>query len=83
VPLVRGRTNTVIVTGDKDVLQLVVDGDESRGGVRVYMPGRRAKGPVIYDEKEVKVDLGVRPDQIPDLKGLMGDRVTIFRGLRG
>jgi DNA polymerase I len=77
------KLSTVIVTGDKDVLQLVVDGDESRGGVRVYMPGRRAKGPVIYNERLVKEDLGVRPDQIPDLKGLMGDSSDNIPGIKG
>lgn len=69
---------TVIVTGDRDVLQLVSD-----PGVKVYMPARINKPGIIYDEAAVKEDLGVTPKQIPDYKGLAGDSSDNIPGVRG
>lgn len=71
--------NTIIVTGDKDTLQLVDDS----GQVKVYMPGRGAKGPVLYNEAAVVNDLGVTAKQIPDYKGLAGDSSDNIPGVHG
>jgi len=73
------QLTTVIVTGDKDTLQLVTD----EGGVKVYMPGRGMKGPTWYNEAEVAKDLGIRPDQITDYKGLAGDNSDNIPGVHG
>jgi DNA polymerase-1 len=72
------KLNTIIVTGDKDVLQLVRD-----PSVKVYMPGRMSVGPKLYDEEMVREDLGVMPKQIPDYKGLAGDPSDNIPGVRG
>lgn len=72
------QLETVIVTGDRDVLQLVTDPK-----VKVYMPARVNKPGVIYDEAAVKNDLGVTPEQIPDYKGLAGDSSDNIPGVRG
>lgn len=67
----------IIVTGDKDALQLV---DE---GVQVYMPSRGKKPARVWDTKQVVKKMGVRPDQIVDLKALMGDASDDIPGVKG
>jgi DNA polymerase-1 len=67
---------TVIVTNDKDLSQLVRD-DE----VVVLRVDRN--GEVLLDEAGVKVKYGVRPDQIVDWLGLMGDASDGIPGAPG
>jgi DNA polymerase-1 len=70
---------TIIVTGDKDILQLV---DDEK--THVFIPGRgRFSKDKEYDEAGVKQKLGVSPDQIPDLKALMGDPSDNIPGVKG
>ncbi len=66
----------VLVTGDKDMLQLVGP------GVRVLSPGPRGDK-VVYDEAQVKDKWGVEPAQIPDLLALMGDSIDNIPGVPG
>lgn len=54
-----------LLTGDKDALQLVGE------NTWVYYHGTKNK--VIYDAEQVKEDMGVYPNRVVDLKGLMGD----------
>ncbi|MBT4652466.1 MAG: hypothetical protein HN981_04295 [Candidatus Pacebacteria bacterium] len=69
---------TMILTGDKDMLQLV-DND-----THVYMPGRgKFQNDVEYDVEKVKEKLGVFPDRVIDLKGLMGDSSDNIPGVKG
>ena len=68
---------TVIVTGDRDVLQLV---DEK---TKVYSPLKGLSNPVIYDAKEVFERYGLRPDQIVDYKALRGDPSDNIPGVPG
>ncbi|PJC42904.1 MAG: DNA polymerase I, partial [Candidatus Pacebacteria bacterium CG_4_9_14_0_2_um_filter_36_8] len=69
---------TVILTGDKDMFQLV-DND-----THVYMPGRgKFQTDKEYDIQAVKEKMGVAPDQVPDLKGLMGDSSDNIPGVKG
>jgi len=68
----------IIVTGDRDILQLVVDEK-----VLVYMPTKGLSEGKIYSEKDVIERLGVGPKQIPDLKGLMGDSSDNYPGVEG
>ncbi len=75
----RNKIETIIVTGDKDSLQLVSDD----GWVKVYMPARANKPAVVYDENEVVKDLGITAEQIPDYKGLAGDHSDNIPGVRG
>jgi DNA polymerase-1 len=69
----------VIVTGDRDAFQLVNDDK-----VHVWMPGRgKFSVDTEYDEKAVEKKMGVRPDQIVDLKALMGDASDNIPGIKG
>ena len=70
---------TIIVTGDKDILQLVDDGK-----THVFIPGRgRFSKDREYDEAGVLHRLGVAPIQVPDLKALMGDPSDNIPGVKG
>ncbi len=68
----------VIVTGDRDLLQLV-EGDR----VLTYMPVKGLTEAKIYGEKEAKERLGVDPKQIPDYKALAGDQSDNYPGVSG
>ncbi len=63
----------VIVTGDKDMSQLV------RDGIRVYDIAREA----WLDDVAVREKFGVTPAQIPDLLSLLGDSVDNIPGVHG
>lgn len=67
-----------IITGDRDLLQLVDD------NTRVELPPRRGtQRPEIYDETAVIGHFGVRPDQVVDWKALVGDTSDNIPGVRG
>jgi len=69
---------TVIVTGDRDAFQLVND------CVHAWLPGRgKGQSDKEYDAKAVMERMGVRPDQIVDLKALMGDASDNIPGVPG
>jgi len=70
-------SETIIVTGDRDILQLV---DEK---TKVYSPLKGLSNPVIYDAKEVLQEYGLRPDQIVDYKALRGDPSDNIPGVPG
>lgn len=75
----------VIVTGDRDALQLVSDDRvvvymPSGGGANKYIKDR---GVSLYDEPAVKAKYGLSPAQIIDLKGLMGDPSDNIKGVPG
>jgi DNA polymerase I len=63
----------VIVSSDKDFAQLI------SGSVRMFDSIRD----VTYDAELVKKKWGVRPEQIPDLLGLMGDELDNIPGVTG
>ena len=69
--------NVVIVTGDRDALQLV------NPRVKVLTSRQRFDDIIIYDEALVKEKFGVRPDQIVDYKALLGDTSDNVPGVRG
>ncbi len=71
--LSRSASHCVIVTMDKDMLQLVTD------RVWVYDP----KNDILRDAEGVRQRLGVRPDQVVDLLALMGDKVDNVPGVPG
>ena len=66
---------TVIVSSDKDILQLVA------GDVEVYNP-YKDEG-VIFTPKVVRERMGVAPERIADLIALMGDASDNIPGARG
>ncbi len=67
----------VIVTGDKDSLQLVND------NVRVMMTKKGITETLIYDPSTVKELHGITPDQVVDMKALMGDSSDNIPGVPG
>lgn len=66
-----------IITGDRDLLQLV---DEN---TQVELPSRANRPPELYDETAVIERFGVRPNQIVDWKALVGDSSDNIPGVRG
>ena len=71
--------SVIIVTGDRDSLQLVRD-----KRVVVYMPiqNHHAQS-VVFDETKVEEVYGLKPRQIIDLKSLMGDSSDNIPGVKG
>src|SRR5687767_9448546 len=67
----------VIVSGDKDLLQLVGP------RVRVLSVLGRTGERIVYDEAKVRERWGVEPAQIPDVLALMGDSIDNIPGVRG
>ena len=70
--------STWIVTGDKDLGQVVSDAAQ----VALYNPGRKAKVPVM-DEAEVEAKFGVPPPLVPHVQALTGDIVDNIHGVPG
>ena len=68
---------TYIVTGDLDTLQLVSD------KTKVQTLVSRFSEPVIYDVQKVLSRYGLKPCQVPDMKGLQGDNSDNIKGVRG
>ncbi len=70
-------TVVYIVTGDRDMLQLV---DED---TKVLMPVKGISEVMLYDATRVQEKFGVRPDQIIDLKAFTGDPSDNYPGVPG
>ncbi|TCS96727.1 DNA polymerase I [Hazenella coriacea] len=68
---------TLIVTGDKDLLQLVED------QVQVLLTRKGVTDADRYDLKAIQDKYGLTPQQIIDLKGLMGDPSDNIPGIPG
>ena len=68
---------TIIVTGDSDAFQLVDD------KVHVMTSGRKFSDTVMYDEPAIQARYGLSPQQLIDLKGLMGDKSDNIPGVAG
>lgn len=71
------KLETIIVTGDKDTLQLVDD------NVKVFTMSRGIKDMLLYDREIVKEKTGLFPEQIVDFKGLRGDSSDNIPGVKG
>lgn len=69
---------TVILTGDLDALQLVRDG---RVVVEILKKG--VSETLTYDEAAVEERYGLRPDQLIDYKGFVGDTSDNIPGVKG
>lgn len=63
----------VVVSGDKDLMQLVDDSTEYYH----FAKGARLRA------AEVEKEMGVKPEQIPDFLGLQGDAVDHIPGVHG
>ncbi len=73
-----GISQVIIVTGDRDILQLVRDET-----VLVFMPTKGLSEGRLFGEKEVIERMGVPPGQVIDLKALMGDASDNYSGVAG
>lgn len=67
----------VILSGDRDVLQLV------DGNIKVQMPGWNLKETTLYGRKEVIKKYGLEPEQMVDYKSLIGDQSDNVPGISG
>jgi len=67
----------ILVTGDKDFLQLV---DED---VKVLNPRRSGEEIEVYNREMVRAKFGVPPEKVTDLLGLMGDSSDNVPGIPG
>lgn len=69
--------NVEIYSGDRDLLQLI------NGNVTVYLTKKGLTDLHSYNREVLKEELGLNPEQIPDLKGLMGDASDNIPGIKG
>lgn len=72
-----GLVETIILTGDMDMVQLV---DADTKVVRLH---KGVKETLVFDEAMVRATTGLRPDQITDYKGLRGDSSDNIPGVKG
>lgn len=71
------KIETIIVTGDKDIMQLVSK------GVKLYLPQKSFTEVILCGRKEVKQILGIKPGQVIDYKALVGDASDNYPGVSG
>ncbi|MBS3994231.1 MAG: DNA polymerase I, partial [Alkaliphilus sp.] len=69
--------NSIVVTGDKDALQL------ASNMTKILITKKGISSLDVYDTNEIIEKLGITPDQIIDLKGLMGDKSDNIPGVPG
>ena len=73
----RAGVRVVIVTGDRDLLQLVTE------QVSVSLPGRSLADAQLYGPRDVAHKYGVTPSQFVDYKALVGDKSDNIPGVAG
>ena len=71
------NADTLIVTGDNDMLQVVSP------STKVMSPRRSFSDTVIYDEAGVEQKYGISPTQLADFKSLNGDPSDNIPGIPG
>ncbi|MFA5400015.1 MAG: DNA polymerase I [Dehalococcoidia bacterium] len=69
--------DTLIITGDNDMLQMV------QPGIRVMSPRRGFADTVVYDAPAVKEKYGLDPEQLISYKALVGDPSDNIPGVKG
>lgn len=67
----------IVVTGDRDLLQLVTN------KIRLFMPAFGLAGGKFLGKEETKVKMGVYPTEIVDYKALVGDPSDNYKGVPG
>lgn len=73
----KGDWDVKVFTGDKDLLQLVTE------NVEVALTRKGISEVEAYDLKQVEERYGINPNQIIDMKGLMGDPSDNIPGVPG
>lgn len=71
------RSDVLIATGDRDLLQLV------NSHVKVLMPVMGFTKTLLFDEQAVEEKYGVHPRQFIDYKALIGDNSDGYPGVTG
>ena len=69
--------DTLIVTGDRDILQVVDD------HIHVLTSGRFFSDTILYTPESVKSKYGLEPTQLVDYKALLGDKSDNIPGVKG
>lgn len=77
IPKSLHNTEVIIVSGDRDLLQLV------NGKVRMLAPVVGITNTTLYDSEKVKEKFGIEPEQIVDYKALVGDSSDNYPGVSG
>ena len=76
----KGKAEKIIIlTGDLDATQLVDD----EAGVIVETFKKGISEMTVYDERGVEEKFGVKPKQVADYKGLVGDNSDNIKGVPG
>jgi len=73
----KSKEDVVIVTGDRDILQLV------NGRIKLYMPVMGLANAKLFGESETLARMGVLPKLIDDYKALVGDPSDNYPGVPG
>lgn len=71
------KVETIIVTGDRDLLQLVTN------HTKIYMMTKGLSEAVLYSDKEVEDKYGLSPVQFIHYKALIGDSSDNYSGVLG
>lgn len=72
-----GKTQVVIVSGDRDLLQLV------NSHVKMIAPITGLTNMIIFDKAKVSEKFGIKPAQMVDYKALVGDASDNYPGVAG
>lgn len=75
----KAKADVVIVTGDRDQLQLVND----ERNIKLYMPVTGLANAALYGEAETMERMGVPASLIDDYKALVGDPSDNYTGIPG
>jgi len=73
------RIKTLIITGDRDMLQLV----DEKADTLLYMPLKGLSDAKEFGVTETVERMGVVPEQIVDYKALVGDQSDNYKGVPG
>ena len=73
----KGGSEAVIITGDKDLMQLV------NNKVKLFMPQKGLSDGILVDREKVFEKLGVWPEQVVEYKALVGDSSDNYPGIPG
>lgn len=73
----KAKEDVVVVTGDRDMLQLI------NSKVKLYMPVVGLTNAKLYNAEAAKERMGVPPNEIPDYKALVGDPSDNYPGVAG
>jgi DNA polymerase-1 len=74
-----GMTKVLIITGDRDMLQLV----DEENDIKLYMPLKGLSDAKEFGVAETIERIGVAPEQIVDYKALVGDPSDNYKGVPG